>query len=151
MTEVIIGILGVLSGISIIALAVYNRFFNSFVPNPKKWKRARAKIIGRNRYQVRNISKYGGSPYRECFEKSIAYTVDGKSYKKYVDDTENGAVHIYYNIKNPNRIKTMSEIRQRKYEGRNNASFAGMVFTGAVVIIFSISVFALGIKEIAPF
>lgn len=130
MTEIIIGFIGVFAGVALVAWSVYSRFFRSFVPNPKKWGRARAKVTGRHHYQVKNLSKYGGPAYLDRFEKSITYTVDGKAYKKYVDDAENGSVHIYYNLKNPAIIKTLSEIRHNKREWKSNITFVMLLFTG---------------------
>lgn len=138
MTDIIICVIGIMIGVTTLGFGIYNRFFRSFVPNPKKWKRTRAKVVGRHHYQVKNLSKYGGPAYNECFEKSITYTVDGKSYKKYVADTENGAVHIYYNIKNPNIIRTANEVRRDKREWKSNTMFVSMMFLAVIFLSISI-------------
>ena len=133
-------VLLVVIGLLIIGWMLYYRYFKSFVPNPKKWGRTRAKVTGRHHYQMKNDSKYGGPGYTDHFEKSISYTVDGVTYKKYVDDTENGSVHIYYKLKNPHVIKTVSEIKREKREARNSRGFGIMVFSAAIPLIIGVCI-----------
>ena len=148
MVDVIISALGVVFGVGVIAWAVYNRFFRSFVPDPKKWGRARAKIAGRHHYQVKNLSKYSGTPYKDCFEKSIVYTVDGKEYKKYVDDTENGSIHIYYNLKNPHIVKTVSEVKRKKRECKSTVYLITMIAAGLIVMSIAVPFLVIGIAKV---
>ena len=91
-------------------------------------------------YTVKIWSKYSGYGFSDHFEKCIAYTVDGKVYKKYVDDTENGAVYIWYRLKNPHVIRTMSEVRRSKWEGKRTLSFGTNIFCGAVMLIIGIAI-----------
>lgn len=137
---IIIGALFIIGGIAFIGFGVYNRWFRSYIPNPKKWGRVRAKVIGRHHYTEKNISKYSGYAFTDHYEKCIAYTVDGKTYKKYVDDTENGSVHIWYRLNNPNVIRTMSEVRRSKWEGKSKVSLGGNIFFGAAMLIIGIAI-----------
>lgn len=143
MEGIIIPAIFIIIGIVIIVKGIYDRFFNSFIPNPKKWGKARARIIGRHHYKEKVSVSYSvnhptGSGWKDSYEKCIAYTVDGKRYKKYVDDTENGAVHIYYRLKNPDIIRTMSEIKRRKREGRSNLAFGEFIVCGVFMLVLGI-------------
>lgn len=137
---IIIGALFAIGGIAFIGFGIYNRWFRSYIPNPKKWGKARAKVIGRHHYTVKNMSKYSGYAFTDHYEKCIAYTVDGKMYKKYVDDTENGAVHIWYRLNNPNVIRTMSEVRRSKWEGKTTLSLGTNIFCGTVMLIIGVAI-----------
>lgn len=140
MDAIIVAVICIFAGLLFIGIMIYHRYFKNFVPSPKKWGRTRAKVTGRHHYQVKNDSKYGGPGYLDCFEKSIVYTVDGVTYKKYVDDTENGSVHIYYRLNNPNIIKTLTEVKRQKHEARDSRGFGMMIFFGAIPLITGICI-----------
>ncbi|MBO5378391.1 MAG: hypothetical protein J6A41_08380 [Ruminiclostridium sp.] len=140
MDAIIAAVICIIAGLLFIGIMVYHRYFKNFVPNPEKWGRTRAKITGRHHYQEKNTSRHSTTPYRDCYEKSIVYTVDGVTYKKYVDDTENGAVHIYYKLKNPNVIRTVSEIKREKQEARNSRGFGMVIFFAAIPLITGVCI-----------
>ena len=140
MDAIIAAVICIIAGLLFIGIMVYHRYFKNFVPNPEKWGRTRAKITGRHHYQKKNTSRHSTTPYRDCYEKSIVYTVDGVTYKKYVDDTENGAVHIYYKLKNPNVIRTVSEIKREKREARNSRGFGMVIFLAAIPLITGVCI-----------
>ena len=148
MDAIIAAIICIFTGLVFIGILVYHRYFKNFVPNPKKWGRTRAKITGRHHYQEKNNSKYGGPPYTDHFEKSIEYTVDGVTYKKYVDDTENGAVHIYYRLKNPHVIRTVNEIKREKQEARNSRGFGMTIFSAAIPLIIGVCILLIIIFDL---
>ena len=140
MDAIIAAVICIIAGLLFIGIMVYHRYFKNFVPNPEKWGRTRAKITGRHHYQEKNTSRHSTTPYRDCYEKSIVYTVDGVTYKKYVDDTENGSVHIYYKLKNPNVIRTVSEIKREKREARNSRGFGMVIFLAAIPLITGVCI-----------
>lgn len=147
MVQIIISFVIILIGLAIIWRGIYDYFFNSFVPDPKKWGRTRAKITGRHHYQKKNIRKYG-PPYIDHYEKSIVYTVDGVDYKKYVSDNENGSVHIYYRLNNPDIIKTVSSVKQAKREARRKITLVTMVVLGLIVIAIATPFLVTAIAEV---
>lgn len=148
MTSIIIPSVVILIGLGVIGKGFYDYFFNSFVPNPKKWGRTRAKITGRHHYQKKNTSRHSTTPYRDCYEKSIVYTVDGVTYKKYVDDSENGSVHIYYKLKNPHVIRTVNSMKKAKREARRKISLVTMVVSGLIIIAIATPFLVTGIAKV---
>ncbi len=134
-----IAVILIVIGILLIGWVIYYRYFKNFVPDPKKWGRTRAKVTGRHHYMAKS-SKYSGYPYRDRYEKSIVYTVNGVTYKKYVDDTENGAVHIYYNLKNPHIIRTVNGIKKQKREARSSRGFGMIIFFGMIPIVTGVCI-----------
>lgn len=148
MGEVIVSAIGVIIGLLVIGKGIYDRNFRSYIPDPKKWGRTRAKITGRHHYKMKGSSKYGGPAYHDCFEKSIEYTVEGKKYTKYVDDSENGAVHIYYKLKNPHIIRTVSEIKSQKREGKSTGYLVSMIACGLIIMSIAVPFLVMGIARV---
>lgn len=141
MEAIIAAVSCIIVGAAIIGKAVYDRNFRNFTPDPKKWGRARAKITGRHYYRKRRIpTKNNPRDSEEGFEKSITYVVNGITYEKYVDDSESGAVHIFYRLDNPNIIKTMTEIKRKKWEARSQGGFGMIIFFGAIPLIVGASI-----------
>lgn len=147
MTSIIISSVVILIGMGVIGKGVYDYFFNSFVPDPKKWGRTRAKITGRHHYRTKNIKKYGPA-YYDHYEKSIEYTVDGKKYTKCVDDSENGAVHIYYSVKNPHIIRTVSEVKRKKREAKSTVYLVLMIACGLIIMSIAVPFLVTGIAKV---
>lgn len=106
--EIVSCILIILIGVFFIGLAIYNIVRDG---NKKNWKKTTAKVVGRHHYTTPNPpSKTRARPaYREGFEKEITYTVNGKSYNKYVDDKYDGSFEIYYNVKKPDYFRIADE------------------------------------------
>ncbi len=147
MGEVIVSAIGVILGLFIIGKAVYDRNFRNYIPDPKKWGRTRAKVTGRHHYRTKNTKRYGPA-YYDHYEKSIVYTVDGVNYKKFVNDSENGSVHIYYRLDNPNIIKTVSEIKRKKCEGKSTVYLISMIAGGVIVMSIAVPFLVMGIAKV---
>ena len=147
MGEVIVSAIGVIIGLLVIGKGIYDRNFRSYVPDLKKWGRTRAKITARHHFTKTRVSKYG-SGIEEGYEKCIEYTVDGKKYTKYVDDSENGAVHIYYNLKNPHIIRTVSEVKRQKREGKSTVYLVSMIACGLTIMSIAVPFLVMGIARV---
>ncbi len=149
MGEIIASGIGIIIGLAIIIKGIYDRFFRNYIPDPKKWSRVRAKITGRHYYQKRRIpTKNNPRDFDSGYEKSITYVVDGVTYEKYVDDTENGAVHIYYNLKNPHIIKTVREVKRKKREGKSTVYLILMIASGLIVMSIAVPFLVTGFARV---
>lgn len=106
--EIIAIVLLILAGLFIIGLAIYTISVNS----RKNWAETTAKVVGRHHYVTPNPpshSRAARPAYREGYEKEIEYTVDGRIYKKYVSDSYEDSLKIYYKKNNPDFIRTEKE------------------------------------------
>lgn len=140
MTGFIFGLFLCSAGVFMILKAVFDRFFRSYVPNPKRWAKAKARVTGRKSFTEKTApSKYRAqSAYLKSYEKEIRYTANGKTYTKYIPDNESGTLIIYYKRKNPDYFKTLSDIKSAKRQGKSNAGLAFTFFMGAVVTVVGV-------------
>lgn len=154
MTVIIIGSFLVLAGIFTIVKSIYDKFFRSCYPNPKKWIRVKAKVIGNSQYENTEYVSPANLAFRASrtikAESVIEYSVEGKTYRKTVTGTEKGRISIYCLKKKPHRFKTADELKNKHYTNKNTAAFLGTIGFAVLFIIIGIAFISLGLKELNP-
>lgn len=154
MTILIIGSFLVLAGLFTIAKSIYDKFFRPCYPNPKKWIRVKAKVIGNSQYEsteyVSPANLAFRSPRTIKTESVIEYSVEGKTYRKTITSMEKGRITIFCLKKNPHRFKTADELKGRHYTNKNTAAFLGTTGFAVLFIIIGTAFIFLGLKELNP-
>lgn len=152
MEGIISGTIAVIIGIFFIIYGIYCKFIRRLYPNPKKWVKVKAKIVGNHIYESKELSSPGNpsfykkQPQRKS-ESVIEYKVDGKSYRKTIDSIEKGSIYIYCKRKKPDYFKTADEIKSNHYMNKHRASLWSSVITGTILIILGIVFISLGSGE----
>lgn len=152
MEGIVLGAIAVIIGLSLIICGIYCKFFQRLYPNPKKWVKVKAKIVGNHIYESKELSSPGNpsfykkQPQRKS-ESVIEYKVDGKSYRKTIDSIEKGSIYIYCKRKNPDYFKTVEEIKSNHYMDKHNASLFSFLITGIILFILGIVFISLGSGE----
>lgn len=152
MEGIVLGAVAVIIGLSLIIYGIYCKFFRQLYPNPKKWIKVKAKIVGNRIYESKELSSPGNPSFykkqpRIKSESVIEYKVNGKSYRKTINGTEKGSIYIYCKKKNPHYFKTVGEIKSNHYMNKHKASLWSSVITGIILIIIGIVFISLGSDE----
>lgn len=152
MEGIVLGAIAVIIGLSLIICGIYCKFFRRLYPNPKKWVKVKAKIVGNHIYESKELSSPGNPSFYKKqpqikSESVIEYKVNGKSYRKTIGSIEKGSIYIYCKRKNPDYFKTAEEIKSNHYMDKHNASFFSFLITGIILIILGIVFISLGSGE----
>ena len=154
MEGIISGSIAVIIGILFIIYGIYCKFIRRLYPDPKKWVKVKAKIVGNHFYESKELSPPGNpsffkmQPQRKN-ESVIEYKVEGKIYRKTIKDAEKGSICIYCKKKNPGYFKTMSEIKSNHYMNKHKASFFASLITGIIIIIIGTVFIRLGCGDLS--